>query len=326
MSRKKHDSDARARKRAARRMRYEITALMPPQGVDETRKFIGSVVVTLIVGGLATIVLSMLESSRAREGEQLRITSEAVSARQDALEDFGTRIHAIIEAHYDALLAEVAWQDTIQSIGPALAEEIEFDVTLARAQVLVQHAPNRTRAMADADAVLPAEHAYANYLVKRDLSVRAGSGQALCVALMSRLRTQEARQAVAQLKDAMRDLENGEGLPESSAPADGAGTAHAMFAGGHAPPCEITRTHELVRRVSGALDNAYQEISHELTTESLSIWSVLDDDRTAARGHAGPRPDGVRRERWNPGQADGPLGAWRPVDRIAAAGDARPRP
>jgi hypothetical protein len=272
--------------------------------VGEVWKFAGSIVLTLIVGLLASLYLMRVEKNLERDASRLRITSEAVGARREALSDFGERIHLITDAHYDALLAEYAWQETISEIGFERAARIETGIMLEFAKRLVGEPP--VTADDDRDGTKLAERVYANYLVGRERSVKAGSGQALCVALMSRLRSVDAREAVADLSAAMRALENGEGLPEAQpAPSDDPDAGLSLIANA-ADPCGTTGAHRLVRRVSDALDNVYREIYHELATESQSIWSEIDDDRAAPRRSERDHAGSLHGERGRPSQGDGP--------------------
>ncbi len=316
MSRKKHESKKKLRRRILRDLREELDSTGAGAGthrVGEVDKFRASVVVTFIVGGLAALGLGMFENHQSREGERLRLLGEAEDARRHALGEFGAKIHTVVEALYAAQLAEEAWREESQYLDAHDADAIATETTLPFAIRLVDSAPEGGVSLRE-PALRRAERLYADFLVKRDAAMRAGSGQALCVALMSRLRTREAREAVAELSIAIRALENG--IPaDFTAPAEPemprtrlasrAGDGAAAFvaslpASRSARQVALERIEEidsLVRRVSDEIDNAYQEIRHELTDDSLSLWS----DGSHARSDRGidrrPRDGGLRLER-----------------------------
>jgi hypothetical protein len=120
---------------------------------------------------------------------------------------------------------------------------------------------------------------------------------------MSRLRTPSSRETVAALAIALRDLENGSGLPDPAAAADESSFDALSVV---TPPegCAITHVHQLVRRVSGALDDTYQEICHELSNESFALWSDLDDAAPDPRFDLPAGPGGLRLERRDSNQGD----------------------
>jgi hypothetical protein len=319
MSRKKDKSKKKLRRRILRDQREELDSTGAGAGthrVGEVDKFRASVVVTFIVGVLAALGLGMFENHQSREGERLRLLGEAENARQQAFGEFGAKIHTVVEALYAAQLAEEAWREESQYLDAHDADAIATETTLPFAIRLVDSAPEGGVSLRE-PALRRAERLYADFLVKRDAAMRAGSGQALCVALMSRLRTREAREAVAALSIAIRALENG--IPaDFTAPAEpemprtrlasrageaGDGAA-AFVASLPASPSarqvaleRIEEIHLLLRRVSDEIDNAYQEIRHELTDDSLSLWS----DGSHARSDRGidrrPRDGGLRLER-----------------------------
>jgi hypothetical protein len=297
MSRKQRKAQRKAELVANERRQSMLKA----QPVGEISKFWSSAGTTFIISGLLGIMMLSLDHYQGRAAERLRITSEAVAARRDALEEFGAKLHGIVEAHYDALLAEQAWQAQRALIDEYDAWRIEKQTTLGFAKKLVEQAPSLIAE--DAAELQLAERLYADYLVKRDLSVKAGSGQALCVALMSRLRTPSSRETVAALAVALRDLENGSGLPEPDAPPVES-PFDSLLVANLPESCPITHVHQLVRRVSDALDDTYQEICHELSNESFALWSDLDDAGPDPRIDVPARPDGLRRERWDSNEGD----------------------
>jgi len=297
MSRKQRKAQHKADLAACERLQ----TILNSQPVGELSKFWTSAGTTFIISGLLGITMLSLDHWQGRAAERLRITSEAVSARRDALEEFGTRLHGIVEAHYDALLAEQAWQAQRALVEQDDACRIEMQTTLGYARKLVQDAPSPTAE--DPAGLHLAERLYADYLVKRDLAIKAGSGQALCVALMSRLRTPSSRETVAALAVALCDLENGSGLPDPGAvPGE---SPFNLLSGANLPErCPITHVHQLVRRVSDALDDTYQEICNELSNESFALWSDLDDAGPDRRIDLPARPDGLRLERRHSNQGD----------------------
>lgn len=319
MSRKKDESKKKLRRRIIRDLREELDATgagADTRRVGEVDKFRASVVVTFIVGGLAALGLGMFENHQSREGERLRLLGEAEDARRHALGEFGAKIHTVVEALYAAQLAEEAWREESQYLDAIDAHAIATETTLPFASRLVDSAPDGGVSLRD-PALRRAERLYADFLVKRDAAMRAGSGQALSVALMSRLRTREAREAVAALSIAIRALENGipADFPAPAAPdmprtrlaarAGEAGDGAAAFvaslpASRSARQVALERIEEidsLVRRVSDELDNAYQEIRHELTDDSLSLWSDAAADRPRRGFDRDHRDGGLRLER-----------------------------
>ncbi len=281
MPRKKKGTDKKMQRRILRTLRRALDArAVNGHRVGEVGRFWGSVVITLVVGGFAALGLGMFENHQAREGERLRLRSEAEDARRHALGEFGARIHTIVEALYAAHRAEELWRDESQYLEAEDADRIVKETTLPFAMKLVDSEP--------ADQL--AERLYADFLVKRDAAMRAGSGQAVCVALMSRLRTREAREAVSVLSEAVLELENGIGpaavdpAPPDPPRARLASTrrdATAQAVSRVESPLARDRLDAidaLVQRVSDELDNAYKEIRHELTDDSRSLWSDAADD------------------------------------------------
>jgi hypothetical protein len=273
-------------------------------------------VARFLVGGLAALGLGMFENHQSREGERQRFLGEAEDARRHALGEFGAKIHLVVEALYTTQLAEEAWREESQYIDPRDADMIATETTLPFALRLVDSAPDGGVSLR-VPALRRAERLYADFLVKRDAAMRAGSGQALCVALMSRLRTRGAREAVASLSIAIRALENGipaelaepvkPDMPRarlashSDAAGDGAVAFMAMAPAGlpasHVALDRIEEIDSLVRRVSDEIDNAYREIRHELTDDSLSLWSEGPHARSDRGADRDPRNVGLRLER-----------------------------
>jgi hypothetical protein len=311
MSRKKKGTDKRMQRRILRTLRRALDARAPTsQRVGEVGKFWGSVVITLVVGGFAALGLGMFENHRSREGERLRLLSEAEDARRHALGEFGARIHTVVEALYAAHRAEELWRDESQHLEVDEADRIVKETTLPFAMKLVDSAP----------AARLAERLYADFLVKRDAAMRAGSGQAVCVALMSRLRTHEARVAVSALSEAVLELENGIEPaavgPVAPDPPRARLATTRRDATAQAVSCmdsRLTRDRldaidALVQRVSDELDNAYKEIRHELAHDSRSLWSDAAVDGSHRRFDRHPDDGRMHEERRAPHAATAPEG------------------
>ncbi|MEY3137327.1 MAG: hypothetical protein RL580_1059 [Pseudomonadota bacterium] len=137
MSRKQRN----ARRRTDHAPSEHLQSVLNAQPVGELSKFWSSAGTTFIISGLLGIMMLTLDHCQGRAAERLRTTSEAVAARRDALEDFGARLHGIVEAHYDALLAEQAWQAQRARIDPTEACRIEMQTTLGFAKKLVECTP-----------------------------------------------------------------------------------------------------------------------------------------------------------------------------------------